>query len=118
MAQYPPDPYTYPIQTIGNIHYVNSNTSVILINSRLTSNYTDEVVLLNSTIVPGRIVTVRDTAGALSTTKRIVVSTMLGVNFFDSNYPSTIIINQPYSFLTTLNQTTNSWITKYIWISN
>jgi hypothetical protein len=89
---------------------VNGDTSLILINSRdLTANQS-AVVLLSSISYSGRTVTIRDSAGFLSSPQSIVVSTQTGVLFADG--VSSIKITQPYGYLTVTSRDPSSWALK------
>jgi hypothetical protein len=86
---------------------VNGDTNLILINSRdLTANQS-AVVLLSSIQTPGRVVTVRDSVGFLSTPQTILLSTITGVKFADGT--SSIRITQPFGYLTVTSRDPTSW---------
>ena len=87
---------------------VDSNTSVLLLDTNILPNNNDIVVLLSNNYIPGRIVSVRDTTGFLSTTKRIIVSTTSGVSFL--NGTSSVVLNQPFAFITVANLTEDTWV--------
>jgi hypothetical protein len=85
----------------------NGDTSLILVNSRnLTANQA-AVVLLSSINTPGRVVTVRDSVGFLSSPQRVIVSTLPGVSFSDGL--SSITFNQPFGYLTVTSRDESSW---------
>ena len=96
--------------TIAQEIVVNSNTSVVLLDTQTLPNFNDIVVYLSTANIPGRIVSIRDTTGNLSTTKRIVVSTTSGVSYFNTNYPSSVVINQPYGFITVTTRDPSTWV--------
>ena len=96
-------------QTISQTITLTSNTSVILIDSSTIPANGDVVVLIPSITLPGRIVNVRDTAGLLSPTKRIILSTMYGVKLLDTAFPSSVILNQPFAFVTAANRDPTLW---------
>jgi len=86
---------------------VNGDTSLVLVNTRdLTANQS-EVVILSSISYPGRTVTIRDSVGFLSSPQSIIVSTQRGVLFADGT--SSILMTQPYSYLTVTSRDANSW---------
>ena len=92
---------------LSNI-YVDSNVSVVLADTSNLPNNNDIVVLLSTIYVPGRIVSVRDVFGNLSSTKRIIVSTMAGNRFLDNT--SSIVLDQPYAFVTVNNLQPSVWV--------
>jgi hypothetical protein len=89
---------------------VNGDTSLVLVNTRdLTANQS-EVVILSSISYPGRTVTIRDSAGFLSSPQTIIVSTQRGVLFADGT--SSIVLTQPYAYLTVSSRDATSWSLK------
>jgi hypothetical protein len=86
---------------------VNGDTSLVLINTRDLTAGQSAVVLLSSISYPGRTVTVRDSVGFLSSPQTIVVSTLPGVKFTDGT--NSVIITQPYGFLTMTSRDPYSW---------
>ncbi len=94
--------------TIFETYNVDSNTSMVLLNTTNLPNNNDIVVLLSNTNLPGRIISVRDTTGNLSTTKRVVVSTIGGVTFLDG--ASSVTLNQPFAFVTVANRDPSTWV--------
>ena len=96
--------------TIAQTIVVDSNTSVVLLDTQTLTDNKDIVVLLPSSILPGRIVSVRDTTGNMSPLRRIVISTISGVQYFNSNYPSSVVINQPLGFVTVTNRDPTTWV--------
>ena len=87
---------------------VDSNTSVVLLNTQSLLDNNDIVVLLSTTTLPGRIVSIRDTTGNLSATRRIVVSTMMGTQFFGG--VSSYTLTQPFAFVTVANRDPTTWV--------
>ena len=87
---------------------VNSNTSVLLLNTDTLPNNSNIVVLLSNANLPGRSVTVRDTTGDLSATKTIIVSTTSGIHFLDGT--TSIVLNQPFAFVTVANRDPETWV--------
>jgi len=89
---------------------VNGDTSLILVNTRVLTANQSAVVILSTINYPGRTVTIRDSIGFLSSPQTIVVSTQQGVTFADGT--SSILITQPYSFLTVTSRDATSWSLK------
>ncbi len=86
---------------------VNGDTSLVLIDtSGLTANQS-AVVILSTINYPGRTVTIRDSVGYLSSPQTIIVSTQQGVLFADGT--SSIVMTQPYAFLTVTSRDASSW---------
>jgi hypothetical protein len=86
---------------------VNGDTSLVLIDtSGLTANQS-AVVILSTINYPGRTVTIRDSLGYLSSPQTIIVSTQQGVLFADGT--SSIVMTQPYAFLTVASRDSTSW---------
>lgn len=86
---------------------VNGDTSLVLIDtSDLTANQS-AVVILSTINYPGRTVTIRDSVGYLSSPQTIIVSTQQGVLFADGT--SSIVMTQPYAFLTVTSRDASSW---------
>jgi hypothetical protein len=86
---------------------VNGDTSLVLVNTRNLTAGQSAVVLLSSVTYPGRTVTVRDSVGFLSSPQTIVVSTQNNVYFADGT--SSIVITQPYGYLTVTSRDQYSW---------
>ena len=85
---------------------VTSSTSVISIDS---TRYLGDIPVLLPNIYPfTQTITVRDATGAVSTNRRIIVSTTKGISIQDG--ASSNIISQPYGFLTFRSRTENSYI--------
>lgn len=89
---------------------VNGDTSLILVNTRALTANQSAVVILSTINYPGRTVTIRDSIGFLSSPQTIVVSTQQGVTFADGT--SSIVITQPYAFLTVTSRDATSWSLK------
>jgi hypothetical protein len=86
---------------------VNGDVSLVLIpTNNLTANQS-AVVILSSINYPGRTVTIRDSVGYLSTPQNIIVSTQQGVKFSDGT--SSIVMTQPFSYLTVTSRDPTSW---------
>ncbi len=88
---------------------VNTSTSLVQVDSSAISPGVPAVVLLSSLNSPGSIITIRDSYGAASGTKKIVISTMTGLNFLDGPLVSSYVITQPYGFVTVSPKTTSIW---------
>jgi len=86
---------------------VNGDTSLVLIDTRVLTANQSEVVILSSINYPGRTVTIRDSLGYLSSPQSIIVSTQAGVTFADGT--SSILMIQPYSYLTVTSRDASSW---------
>jgi hypothetical protein len=96
--------------SIAQTIIVDSNTSVVLLNTQTLTDNQDIVVLLSTSTLPGRIVSVRDTTGNMTPIRRIVISTMIGTQYFNTNYPSSVVINQPFGFITVTNRDPYTWV--------
>lgn len=88
----------------------NGDTSLILVNTKALTANQSAVVILSSINYPGRTVTIRDSMGYLSSPQNIIVSTQNGVNFADGT--NSILITQPYAFLTVTSRDATSWSLK------
>jgi len=88
---------------------INASTSVVLIDSSQLTDGGVAVVLLSSIQTPGRVITVRDSAGYLSTPQKILVSTTSGVTYADGT--SSIAITQPFGFISFESRDATSWNT-------
>ena len=89
---------------------VDSNTSVVLLNTQTITDNQDIVVLLSTSTLPGRIVSIRDTTGNMTPLRRIVISTMSGAQYYNTNFPSSVVINQPLGFVTVTNRDPYTWV--------
>ena len=65
------------------------------------------ITYISTTTIPGRIATIRDATGYVSTGNTIILSTMKDVTFADGT--SSLSITQPYGFVTITSRSTNSW---------
>jgi hypothetical protein len=86
---------------------VNGDTSLVLVNTRNLTAGESEVVLLSSISYPGCTVTIRDSVGYLSSPQTIIVSTQNNVLFADGT--SSVVLTQPYSYLTVTSRDQYSW---------
>ena len=89
---------------------VDSNTSVVLLNTQTLTDNQDIVVLLSTSTLPGRIVSIRDTTGNMTPLRRIVISTMSGAQYYNTNFPSSVVVNQPLGFVTVTNRDPYTWV--------
>jgi hypothetical protein len=86
---------------------VNGDTSLVLIDTSVLTANQSAVVILSTINYPGRTVTIRDSLGYLSSPQTIIVSTQQGVLFADGT--SSIVMTQPYAFLTVASRDPTSW---------
>jgi hypothetical protein len=86
---------------------VNGDTSLVLIDTSVLTANQSAVVILSTINYPGRTVTIRDSLGYLSSPQTIIVSTQEGVRFADGT--SSIVMTQPYAFLTVTSRDSTSW---------
>lgn len=86
---------------------VNGDTSLVLIDTSVLTANQSAVVILSTINYPGRTVTIRDSLGYLSSPQTIIVSTQQGVRFADGT--SSIVMTQPYAFLTVTSRDPSSW---------
>ena len=86
---------------------VNGDTSLVLVNTRNLTAGESEVILLSSISYPGCTVTIRDSVGFLSSPQTIIVSTQNNVLFADGT--SSVVLTQPYSYLTVTSRDQYSW---------
>ena len=88
---------------------INASTSVVLVDASQLTAGQSAVVLLSSVQTPGRVITVRDSTGYVSTPQSIIVSTMSGTKFSDGT--SSISITQPFGFISFESRDAFSWNT-------
>jgi len=86
---------------------VDGTTSLVLINTRALTAGQSAVVILSSISYPGCTVTVRDSAGFLSSPQTILISTQRNVFFEDGT--SLVTITQPFGYLTVTSRDPYSW---------
>ena len=86
---------------------VDGTTSLVLINTRALTAGQSAVVILSSISYPGCTVTVRDSAGFLSSPQKIIISTQKNVLFEDGT--SLVTITQPFGYLTVTSRDPYSW---------
>ena len=85
---------------------------MILLDTSKGSNFTPGVTnnfitYISSSTVPGRIATIRDATGYVSTGNFILLSTTKNVYFADGS--STLSITQPFGFVSFSSRSTNQW---------
>ena len=91
---------------------ITDTVSLILLDTSKGSNITPGVTnnfitYISSSTVPGRIATVRDATGYVSTGNFILLSTTKNVFFADGS--STLSITQPFGFVSFSSRSTNQW---------
>lgn len=94
-------------EVIGTL-VVSTNTSLVLLDTENISTNSTLVVLLSSVSIPGRIATIRDSTGFLTSNRTITVSTTRGINFIDGT--NTVTLAAPYSFVTFANTDPYTWV--------
>jgi hypothetical protein len=78
------------------------------VNSSNITNFAPYIAYVSSVSIPGRIATVRDAVGLVSSPGRlIIVSTLKGVLFSDRT--SSITISQPYGYISLSSRDKNTW---------
>ena len=92
---------TTPYSTIMN------NVNVVLVDSSTITPTNPYIVYISSVSVPGRVATVRDATGYLSTPNRIIVSTLKDVLI--SPNISTFTITQPFGYISLSSRDINTW---------
>jgi hypothetical protein len=91
---------------LGPEYIVNSNTSLVLVDTGFPTNST-AIVYLSSVSIPGRIISIKDSTGGLGPDKFITISTSKGVYF--TNSTTSAKINAPYGFITCTNESSRNW---------
>ena len=91
---------------------ITDTVSLILLDTSKGSNITPGVTnnfitYISSSTVPGRIATVRDATGYVSTGNFILLSTTKNVFFADGS--TTLSITQPFGFVSFSSRSTNQW---------
>ena len=84
-----------------------NNVNVILVDSSTITPTHPYIVYISSVSIPGRIATVRDATGYLSTPNRIIVSTLKDILI--SPNISTFTITQPYGYISLSSRDANTW---------
>ena len=88
-------------------YIVTPSTSVVLIDTSILTAGAAAVVLLSSQTLPGRIITIRDSLGYLSSPQSIIVSTTQDVLFADGT--SSIRVSNPFVTLSFSSRDSSSW---------
>jgi hypothetical protein len=87
---------------------ITSNVNLLLVNSSTITDYNPYIAYVSSVSIPGRIATVRDAVGLVSSPGRlIIVSTLKDVQFSDGT--SSITISQPYGYISLSSRDKNTW---------
>ena len=87
---------------------ITSNVNLLLVNSSTITNFAPYIAYVSSVSIPGRIATVRDAVGLVSSPGRLIIlSTLKGVLFSDGT--SSITISQPYGYVTLSSRDKNTW---------
>ena len=89
-------------------YIVNPSTSVVLLDTSILTAGQSAIVLLSSSTIPGRNLTIRDSTGYLSTPQTIIVSTMNGIHFLDGT--SSIETSQANTALTFTSHDPQTWM--------
>jgi hypothetical protein len=88
-------------------YIVSPSTSVVLIDTSILTAGASAIVLLSSSTLPGRNVTIRDSLGYLSSPQSIIVSTTSGISFADGT--SSIQLAYPFANISFSSRDTTSW---------
>ena len=99
---------------IGPQYYVDSNTSLVLVDSKKIDSNASAVVYISSVSIPGRIVTIRDSAGFLDANRFITISTTRDVRLTRNlssvyNNQSTFQFNTPFGYTSFTNIASSNW---------
>jgi len=87
---------------------ITNNVNMLLVDSSTITNFSPYVAYISSVNIPGRIATVRDSTGLVSTPGRIIiVSTLKDVLFADGT--SSIRITQPFGYITMSARDKSTW---------
>ena len=87
---------------------ITNNVNLLLVNSSTITLDAPYVAYISSINVPGRIATVRDAVGLVSSPGRLIIlSTLKDVLFSDGT--SSITISQPYGFISLSSRDRNTW---------
>jgi hypothetical protein len=89
---------------------ITDNVNLLLLDTGNTSIFKagePYITYISTTTIPGRIATIRDATGYVSTGNTILISTMSSVFFVDGT--SSLSITQPYGFVTLTSRNVNSW---------
>jgi hypothetical protein len=87
---------------------ITSNVNLLLVNSSVITLNNPYIAYVSSTTVPGRIATVRDATGLVSSPGRLIIlSTLKDVLFSDGT--SSITISQPFGYISLSSRDKNTW---------
>lgn len=87
---------------------ITSNVNLLLVNSATITNFNPYIAYVSSVSVPGRIATVRDATGLVSSPGRLIIlSTLKDVRFSDGT--SSITISQPFGYISLSSRDKNTW---------
>jgi len=87
---------------------ITNNVNLLLVNSSTITDYAPYIAYISSINVPGRIATVRDAVGLVSSPGRLIIlSTLKDVLFSDGT--SSITISQPFGYISLSSRDKNTW---------
>ena len=86
---------------------ITSNVNLLLVDTKVITKNNPYIAYVSSVNIPGRIATIRDATGFLSTPNSIVVSTLKNVLFADGT--SSFSITQPFGYITLSARDPNTW---------
>ena len=86
---------------------ITSNVNLLLVDTKVITKNGPYIAYVSSVSIPGRIATIRDNTGYLSTPNSIIVSTLSNVLFSDGT--SSFSITQPFGYLTISARDPNTW---------
>lgn len=87
---------------------ITSNVNLLLVNSSTITNFAPYIAYISSVSIPGRIATVRDAVGLVSSPGRLIIlSTLKDVIFSDGT--SSITISQPFGYISLSSRDKNTW---------
>lgn len=77
---------------------IKDNVYLLLVNSSTINNFSEYIAYVSSVTTPGKIITICDVGGYVSSTRKLIVSTMTGNYFSDGS--SSIPIVQQFGYVT------------------
>jgi hypothetical protein len=86
---------------------ITSNVNLLLVDTKVITQNAPYIAYVSSVNIPGRIATIRDNTGYLSTPNSIIVSTLSNVLFSDGT--SSFSITQPFGYITISARDVNTW---------
>lgn len=86
---------------------INESTSVVQVDSSRLQNGAYATVYVSTTTIPGKLVTVMDTKGFLSSPQTILLSTTGGATFSDGSFST--LITQKYGYITLASKNNTTW---------